>query len=379
MPGFEWIDEEEKNAVSSIFDNGGVLFAHGFDGMRNGVYHVREFEQAVSDKFNAKHCQAVTSGTAATKVALKAVGVKPGDEVITQAFNFIATVEAILDCGATPVIANVDNSLNMDPSELASLVSPKTSAIVPVHMLGVPADMDPIMAFAKDKGLPVVEDNCESVGARYDGVYLGTIGEAGVFSFDHGKIIATGEGGMVLCNDPAIFKYANEYQDHGHENNPALPRGLDTCSNPGFNYRMTEMQAAVGKVQLSKLDRMLEANRLRYQALQNAMGDLFDYREVPVKCEIIHDCLIFFENDPEKRKSYIAFLNEQGFGTKNLPDAINWHCAAYWQHALSDDQVQRVQPTKDLLSTAIAIPMWRRKSEEQYSELGKCLQNFPST
>ena len=132
------------------------MFAHGFDGMRNGVYHVREFEQAVSDKFNVQHCQAVTSGTAATKVALKAVGVKPGDEVITQAFNFIATVEAILDCGATPIIANVDNSLNMDPLELSSLVSPKTSTIVSSYIWGS-ADMDPI-GFCQGQG-PVVEDN----------------------------------------------------------------------------------------------------------------------------------------------------------------------------------------------------------------------------
>jgi 8-amino-3,8-dideoxy-alpha-D-manno-octulosonate transaminase len=378
MPGFEWMDEEEKNAVSSIFDNGGVLFAHGFDGMRNGVYHVREFEQACSTKFNSKHCQAVTSGTAATKVALKAVGVKPGDEVITQAFNFIATIEAILDCGAIPKVANVDRSLNMDPKELELLFTAKTSAIVPVHMLGVPVDMDPVMQFAREKGIPVVEDNCESAGATYGEQFLGTIGDAGVLSFDQGKVIATGEGGMVLTDDDAVFKYANEYHDHGHENNPDFPRGLDTCSIPGFNYRMTEMQAAVGKVQLSKLDRMLDANKVRYQALQAGMGDLFDYREIPEKSGIIHDCLIFFESDPEKRKSFVALLNEKGFGTKNLPDAINWHCAAYWRHALAEEQVERVQPTKDLLETAIAVPIWKRKTPQEYEEIGSLLSRIPS-
>jgi len=370
MPGFEWIDEEEKEAVSSIFDNGGVLFAHGFDGMRNGVFHVREFEQAVSEKFKVAHCQAVTSGTAATKVALKAVGVKPGDEVITQAFNFIATVEAILDCGAIPIIANVDRSLNMNPAELDSLVSPKTAAIVPVHMLGVPVDMDPVLDFARNKGLPIVEDNCESVGAGYGGEFLGTLGEAGVFSFDQGKIIATGEGGMVLTNDSGIFKYANEYQDHGHENNPAFPRGLDTCSTPGFNYRMTEMQAAVGKVQLSKLDKMLEANRERYVQLLDSMGDAFDFRLIPDKSETIHDCLIFFEEDEGLRRSYVDLLGLEGFGTKNLPDAINWHCTAFWGHALPPDQVEYTQSTKQLLSTAIAIPMWKRKTAAEYNELG---------
>jgi len=376
MPGFEWIDEEEKLAVSSIFDNGGVLFAHGFDAMRNGIYHVREFEKRCSAKFGSKYCQAVSSGTAATKIALKAVGVKPGDEVITQGFNFIATVEAILECGASPIIANVDRSLNLDPSELEHLVSSKTKAIVPVHMLGVPADMNPIMEIAKSNGIPVVEDNCESVGAGYGDAYLGTIGDAGVFSFDQGKIIATGEGGMVLTNDNSVFKYACEYHDHGHENNPAFPRGLDTCSIHGFNYRMTEMQAAVGKVQLTKLDKILESNKARYLGLEESMGESFSFREIPQNSKIIHDCLIFFEDSSIKRKQFVELLNTNGFGTKNLPDAINWHCAAYWGHALEENQINRILPTKELLSSAIAIPIWKRKSIDDYIKSGNSLRSL---
>ena len=122
MPGFEWIDKEEQQAVSKIFDDGGVLFAHGFDSIRKN-YHVREFETSCSKYFNCNHALAVSSGTAAIKIALKAVGVKAGDEVITQGFNFIATVEAILDCGAVPVIANVDDTLNMDPDDLKNLIN----------------------------------------------------------------------------------------------------------------------------------------------------------------------------------------------------------------------------------------------------------------
>ena len=111
MPGFEWIDEEEKNAVMAVFDEGGVLFAHGFDGMRKH-FHIREFEQQAQEYFQVKHCLAVASGTAAIKVSLKSVGVQPGDEVITQAFNFIATVEAIIDVGAKPIITNIDDTLS---------------------------------------------------------------------------------------------------------------------------------------------------------------------------------------------------------------------------------------------------------------------------
>ena len=197
MPGFEWIDEEEKDAVRAVFDEGGVLFAHGFDGMRKH-FHIREFEQKAQEYFQVEHCLAVASGTAAIKVALKSVGVQPGDEVITQAFNFIATVEAILDCGAVPVITNVDSSLNMAVDDLKILITNKTKAILPVHMLGVSANMKAILKIATEHGIPVVEDNCESIGAKYNGQSLGTLGQVGAISFDQGKMLATGEEAWFL-------------------------------------------------------------------------------------------------------------------------------------------------------------------------------------
>ena len=142
MPGFEVIDEKEKKAISRIFDEGKVFFAHGFDKKRKH-YHVREFEQKLKSVFTPKMADVlcVSSGTAAIKVALKALGIGRGDEVITQSFNFIATVEAIVDTGANVVFTDIDDTLNMCPKNLESLISKKTKAIIPVHMLGVPADM----------------------------------------------------------------------------------------------------------------------------------------------------------------------------------------------------------------------------------------------
>jgi 8-amino-3,8-dideoxy-alpha-D-manno-octulosonate transaminase len=139
MPGFELIGEEERAAVNKWFDDGGVLFAHGFDDIRNNRYHVREFETQFAEYLGVNYAQAVSSGTAALKIALNALGVKPGDEVITQAFTFIATAEAIIDVGAKPVFVNINETLNIDPSELESAITDKTAAIVPVHMLGVAA------------------------------------------------------------------------------------------------------------------------------------------------------------------------------------------------------------------------------------------------
>ena len=187
MPGYELIDKKERKAIEQLFKEGGVLFAHGFDNQRK-KYHVREFEKAICKKLNAKYALAVTSGTAAIKIALKAMGVKRGDEVITQAFNFIATIEAILDIGAKPIIANVERSLNID---VKKLISKKTKVIIPVHMLGVAADLRGLKKVIGKRKIKILEDNCEAAGGKYNNKYLGTIGKAGVFSFDFGKTIAT--------------------------------------------------------------------------------------------------------------------------------------------------------------------------------------------
>ena len=202
MAGWELLGKEEKKAINRIFDKEGKVFlAHGFNKFRKR-FHVREFEKVCSKKFNSKFSVCVSSGTAAIKVALRALGVKRGDEVITQSFNFIATIEAILDIGAEPIITNVDKSLNMDPQDLKTLITKKTKAIIPVHMLGVPARMDEILKIAKKRKIKVIEDNCEAVGAKYRGKFLGTIGDVGVLSFDYAKMITTGgEGGLVLTNN----------------------------------------------------------------------------------------------------------------------------------------------------------------------------------
>jgi len=372
MPGFELIGKEEQFAVNKIFEDGGILFAHGFDAMRKN-FHVREFEKVTKDYFSCNHALAVSSGTAAIKVGLKALGVKPGDEVITQAFNFIATVEAILDCGAIPVISNVDDTLNMDPADCESLITDKTKVILPVHMLGVPVDMNKIMTIAKKHDLKVFEDNCETVGAKYEGKFLGTIGDAGAFSYDFGKVITCGEGGMVVTDDIKIDKYAREYHDHGHENNPNFPRGKDSKSIFGFNYRMTEIQATVGKVQMGRLNYILNENKMRYQAIIENIPSTVKTRKIPNGSSPIYDTFIFFTDSKKDKEKYITILNDKGFGTKNLPDAMEWHCTAFWGHALDKKQIEYSQKTKTMLEKAIAVPIWLRKEPREYVELVKLL------
>ena len=375
MPGWEIINYKEKKALNKIFDEGGVLFAHGYDKLRKN-FHVREFESKVAKKFDVKHTLAVTSGTAAIKIGLKALGVKPGDEVITQAFNFIATIEAILDVGAKPILTNIDDTLNMDPKELKKLINKTTKAIVPVHMLGVSANMREIIQIAKKKKIPILEDNCEAFGAKYNNKYLGTLCEIGVASFDFHKTITCGEGGMLFTNNNKLIKYAREYHDHGHENNPKLPRGKDTSTIYGFNYRITEMQGVVGKEQLKKLDLVIKNNKKRYEILNKVLSKDFSIRNSPSKSESIYDTFILFEKNKFLREKIINILKKYKFGTKNLPDAMEWHCAYYWNRALPKQQIKNVIKTKNILSTAIAIPIFLKRSLKDYKTIANKIHNL---
>jgi len=370
MPGYEVIGKEEQKAVNKIFKEGGVLFAHGFDSLRKN-FHIREFEKNCEKYFGVKYCLAVSSGTAALKIVLKAMGVKPGDEVITQAFNFIATIEAILDVGAKPIIANVDTSLNIDIFDLKKLITNKTKVIIPVHMLGVAANLRGVKKITGKRKIKILEDNCESIGGKYYKQYLGTIGNAGVFSFDFGKTITTGEGGLILTNNKKIIKYCREYHDHGHENNRKYSRGMDTRSIYGFNYRMTEIQGAIGKVQLKKLKYIINQNKLRYEIIKKLLKSKFEIRQITKNSTPNFDTFIFFEKNKKIREKILKKIKHNNFGTKNLPDAIKWHCSSYWNHALSYKQVRRSVKTQELLKQAIAIPINLGKTLKDYSKLSK--------
>jgi len=357
-------------------DEGGVFFAHGFDAKRKR-YHVRELEADFRAFLSCHDALCVSSGTAAIKVALKALGVGFGDEVITQGFNFIADFEAIIDCGATPVVAGSDDTLNMDPKQLEGLITDKTKAIMPVHMLGVPARLDEIFAIAARHNIPVIEDACEAIGAKYNGRYAGTLGAAGVFSFDYGKAITTGEGGLVILNDEKMAVTARQYHDHGHMNLPDIPRGLDRAGVAGFNYRMSELNAVVGKVQLKKLEYIVAESGKRYKALdQGITSGVYKKRAVPEGAEPAYDTYIVEVADAQIREHAIQLLGDMGFGTKNLPDAMNWHCSVFWDHMGFDTKTKAQLDTLALLERQIAIPVMLGKSVDEFAELAVALNGL---
>ena len=188
MGGAELIGKEEQEAVSEVIGRG-VLFRYGFNEKRKNIFVTQEFENAFCQYMGCKYALGVSSGSAALRVALAALGIAPGDEVITQSFTFVATVESIIEAGAVPVLTEVDKSLNMDPKDLEAKITSKTKAIMPVHMLGVPARLDEILAIARRHKIPVLEDSCQACGSSYKGKKTGTSGGPGDLQ-------------LRLCEDP---------------------------------------------------------------------------------------------------------------------------------------------------------------------------------
>ena len=333
MPGFEVIGKEEFAEIKHLFDKSKILFRHSFDHLRNEVYKVKEFEEAFAKRMKVPHALAVTSGTAALRVALAALDIKEGDEVITQSFTFVATVEAIIESRAIPVITEIDTTLNMDPADLEQKITDKTKAIIVVHMLGVPARLREIKKIADRHGIPLIEDTAWGCGGSYEDIPLGTYGDIGTYSFDFAKTMTTGEGGMVVIKNNKRYDKAAAWHDHGHENNPNFPRWEDSRSSSGFNYRMNEMQGAVGLAQLKKLDYVVDEQRKNADLIKESISDLpIEMRAVPDGSFETADALVFFvDNNQTARKCRDALL-EVGLGTKILPEAITWHFAGTWDH-----------------------------------------------
>jgi 8-amino-3,8-dideoxy-alpha-D-manno-octulosonate transaminase len=370
MPGSELIGKEERDAVMEIFDQGLPL-------SRRPGSRVQQFEEAVAKKIHSAHAHALASGTAGLFTVLKAMNIGPGDEVITQSHTFVATVEAITEIGATPVIAEIDETLNMDPADLESLITEKTKAIIPVHMLGISAQMDKILSIAKKHKIPVLEDSAQAPGGKFKNQYLGTLGSAGVFSFDYGKLITTGEGGMVFTQDRELYLRVREYADHGHEQNPNFPRGEDTRRSGGFNFKMTEIQATIGLVQLTRLDFALACLKKNKQAYKQGLSEIkgIGFRKLPDADGDICDTIVFFLPDKEKALRCAKLLKEKNIGTKNLPDAVKWHYAGTWDHMLrhypryKNTNLSACFPQSDkILSRSIALPINIKMSETEIQE-----------
>jgi len=335
MPGFEIFDENERKEVMDVL-NTGVLFRYNFEDARNGHWKAATFEKELCEKLKVNHCHLCSSGTAALNIALASCGIGAGDEVIVPPFTFLATVEAVLNAGCTPVFAEIDETLCLDPSDIEKKITDKTRAVLLVHMCGSMAKVDKIHEVCTKNDIILIEDACQSLGAHFNGKALGSFGRMGCFSFDYVKTVTCGEGGAVITNDSELYDTAQAFADHGHDHLGA-DRGQDQHPILGYNYRISELNAAVGVAQLRKLDEILSKQRdskAIYQTILSGCKSI-KFRETPdEKGDSATFLSILFENENKAREALDKFKQSQVAGPIYWYDN-NWHYIRQWAHVKS--------------------------------------------
>ncbi|MGB5315833.1 MAG: DegT/DnrJ/EryC1/StrS family aminotransferase [Robiginitalea sp.] len=354
MPGFERFGVAERKSANEVLDSG-VLMRYGFDGMRQGRWMAREMENALAKRMQSRHAHLVSSGTAALTVALASAGVGAGDEVIVPTFTFVASFEAVLSVGAIPVLCDVDDTLTLDPGAVREAITPKTRVIMPVHMCGSMADLRSLKAIADVHGLLLLEDACQAIGGSYEGKPLGSYGHIGCFSFDYVKTITCGEGGGLITDSDEIYEKAQAFSDHGHDH-IGSDRGAEGHPHLGYNYRIGELNAAIGLVQLGRLDEFLDIQKTHYSRLRDVLESLegVQLRRVPEGGIENYSFLNFFMPDENKARSVAKGLGKAGFDGVFYWYDNNWHYHRKWDHLkkleslspLSEAMVSQFQATR---------------------------------
>lgn len=273
MPGYEAFDQSEKKEVMDVMETG-ILMRYGFENQRGGVNKTLEMEKALCEKLGTRHAQLTPSGTTAVSTALAVCGIGAGDEVIMPTFTFVASFESILALGAIPILVDIDDTLTLDPAAVERAITPRTKAIMPVHMCGAQAHLDELMAICRKHNLILIEDACQATGATYHGKAVGTFGRMGCFSFDFAKVITMGEGGAVVTDDDLLAKKADGYVDHGHDH-VGSDRGAESHPFMGMNYRVNELASAIGLAQLHKLDSIVARQKQTKKYIKDALAAEF--------------------------------------------------------------------------------------------------------
>jgi len=327
------IKKEEMEEVMKVMESGMLTLLAG--------KFVESFEKEFADYIGVKHAIGVNSGTAALHIAVASLDIGPGDEVIVSPFTFIATASSVLHNNAIPIFADIDNkTYNLDPNSVKEKITDKTKAIIPVHLAGISANMDPLLEIAENRNLHIIEDACQSHGAKYKGKKVGSIGDIGTFSFYPSKNMTTGEGGLITTNDDNIAEQCRLLRHHGEPS-------WYVYNRLGWNYRMTEIQGAIGRVQLKKLEGYIRIRNENAKYLTDAVNELegIDSPYVPDYCEPafnywigrIHPEIIgldkpqFIEKFPKSKILYPKPLYETELFQKKVayPKGCPWSCSFY--------------------------------------------------
>lgn len=345
MPGFEFWSDAERKEVNDVLETG-ILMRYGFDGPRKGIWKAKELEEAICRTFGCKHAQLVSSGTAALTTAMSAFGIGYGDEIILPSFTFVASFEAVLSVGAIPVFVDVDDTLTLNPEAVRNAITPKTKCIMPVHMCGSMADMEALQSICKEHKLILLEDACQSIGATYKGKKLGTIGDAGTFSFDFVKTITCAEGGAVMTNREDVFINSDGYSDHGHDHK-GVDRGADLHPFIGYNFRISELHAAVGLAQIKKLDNFLAIQKKNHTVLKNALAAVpeVSFRRIPDEVGDSCTFLSWFLPTEEATRAVVAEMKAQNILAGNFYwYDNNWHYIRKWDHLKNSKTLNALHP-----------------------------------
>ena len=355
-PGAFWIGNEEKREVAEVLDSG-YLFRYGNLNDPRFKAKVYTLEEEVARYCGVRHAVATSSGTSALLISLQALGIRPGDEVICPAYTFVASYTSVIAAGGLPVLAEIDDSLTLDPDDIERRLTRNTKAIMPVHMLGNPSDMDAIMRIADKAGIPVVEDSCQAVGASYHRRKAGAIGAMGAFSLNFFKTVTAGDGGVALTNDRELYERAFAYHDQGHSPNRATVE-VGHRQILGLDFRMNELTGAVALAQFRKIDSILQTLREKKAKLREAIGKIkgMEYRTVHDRAGECATLLVVIFDSAQAAADVAAAL-----GTK-IVSGSGWHVYSNMEHVMRY-LAERGQPhgkgayprTDDILSRSIAL------------------------
>ena len=392
-PGGMRIDAEEEAAVLEVL-RAKRLFR--YYGPNPGPSKVAELEHEFATHMGATYGLAVTSGTAALICGLVGLGIGPGDEVILPAYTWIASASAVVAVGAVPILAEVNDSLTLDPKDIEARITPYTKAILPVHMRGLPCKMDELMAVAHKQNLKVLEDSAQANGASYKGKRVGSIGDAGAFSLQFNKILTSGEGGMVITSDQSVFERAVMFHDvvGGQRNGIPEDRIL-----PGINFRMPELLGAVALVQLRKQEALLADMRARKRMILESISSLAKRKGVtfPTPNDPEGDAsvaVIFMMPNAQLAQKAARALDAEGLGIWLLysPEVSDYHVYAHWSpimnqrtwtpsggpwknHPRKVTYSREMCPhTLDLLSRAVHIDVSPELTNNQVEEVCEALE-----
>jgi len=332
------IGKEEEEAVLEVLRSRNLFRYYGPTG--EGPHKVKDFEAAFARYSGAKYALGVTSGTAAVMTALAAAGIGPGDEVIIPAYTWIATATAVAWNMAIPVIAEVDETLTLDAADVEARITPRTRAIIPVHMRGAPCNMKRIMELAHRRDLLVIEDTAQANGGSFQGKHLGTFGDIGAFSLQFNKMITAGEGGAVVTDSLELYRCAQMYHDGGG----IWRRGEDAAGFEmftGVNFRMSEVTGAIVGVQLTRLDKLVA--RQRAAKARIVAGTAGICRAKGFAPRPSHDgagdvgvCLIYLLPDAQSAKTMIQALRAENISASGMfdPNVEDLHVYYHWRPIL---------------------------------------------